>query len=217
MTDRRSQAAVALIGGVLTMLPSLAVWPASAADAPEAAERFTHVAGINLAELPSFDELALRFGFSFVTQSGDAADFEARACYQTFDKKTVLEFFHGEVDWGFTFRKPMRNDLHCHSSAALNEGSMSIAGVELGMKKSAYERLVGKPQKGSVNHSENVFEYVHTLTDTELNEMVERGQQNGYPHSDSEELRHWDVGITLSASFAKGRLTSFRVDRVETN
>jgi hypothetical protein len=199
------------------MLAVVAVWPARAADAPEAAERFTHVAGINLADLPSFEELALKFGFSLVTQSGDAGDYEARACYQTLDKKAALEFFHGEVDWGFTLRTPMRNDLHCHSSAALNQGAMSIAGVELGMAKSAYERVVGKPQKGSVNHSENVFEYVHTLTDTELNEMVERGQKSGYPQSHPEELRHWDVGITLSASFIKGRLTSFRVDRVETN
>ena len=199
------------------MLAIVAVGPLRAADAPEAAERFTHVAGINLADLPTFDELALRFGITLVAQSGDAGDYEARACYQTLDKKAVLEFFHGEVDWGFTLRSPMHNDLHCHSSAALNDGSISIAGVELGMEKSAYERLVGKPQKGSVNHSENVFQYVHTLTDTELSEMVERGQKNGYPQSDPEELRHWDVGITLSASFAKGRLTSFRVDRVETN
>ncbi len=194
-----------------------AVWPACAADTPEASERFTHVAGINLADLPSFDELALKFGPSLVTQSGDAGDYEARACYQTLDKRVVLEFFHGEVDWGFTLRSPMRNDLHCHMSAALKTGSMSIGGVELGMEKSAYEKLVGLPQKGSVNHNENVFEYVHTLTDTELNEMVERGRKNGYPQSDPEELRHWDVGITLSASFKKGRLRSFRVDRVETN
>jgi hypothetical protein len=199
------------------MFAVVAFWPASAADAPEAAERFTHVAGINLADLPSFDQLSLRFGVSLVTQSGDAADYEARACYQTLDKKAVLEFFHGEVDWGFTLRAPMRNDAHCHSAAALNKGSMSIAGVELGMEKSAYERLVGKSQKGSEYHSENVFEYVHTLTDTELNEMVARGQKNGYPQSDPEELRHWDVGITLSASFKNGHLTSFRVDRVETN
>jgi hypothetical protein len=34
-----------------------------------------------------------------------------------------------------------------------------------------------KSQKGSEYHSENVFEYVHTLTDTELNEMVARGSK----------------------------------------
>jgi hypothetical protein len=47
--------------------------------------------------------------------------------------------------------------------------------------------------------------------------MAERGRQSGYPQNDPEELRHWDVGITLSASFAQGHLTSIRVDRVETN
>jgi hypothetical protein len=203
----------------LTVLAAVtAVWPAPPADATDtAAERFTHIAGINLADLPSFDELALRFGPALVTHSGDAGDFEARACYQTLDKRVVLEFFHGEVDWGFALRSPMRNDAQCHASAALKAGSMSISGVELGMEKSAYERVVGKPQKSTVNHIENVFEYVRTLTDKELSEMVKRDQKNGYPQSDPEELRRWDVGITLNASFTNGRLTSFRVDRVETN
>jgi hypothetical protein len=129
----------------------------------------------------------------------------------------VLEFFHGEVDWGFTLRTPTRNDLHCLPSEALGGGSISVAGIKLGMRKAAYAQVVGNSQKGSANHSENVFQYVHTLTDTELNAMAERGRQSGYPQNDPEELRHWDVGITLSASFAQGHLTSIRVDRVETN
>jgi hypothetical protein len=217
VSPRCFEVAIARIARVLAMLAAVAVWPARAADVPEAAERFTHVGGISLADLPKFDELASRFGISPVTQSGDAADYEARICYQTLDKKTVLEFFHGEVDWGFTLRTPMRNDLHCLPSAALSGTSISVAGIELGMQKSAYARLVGKSQKGSVNHSENVFQYVHTLTDTELNTMAERGRKSGYPQSDPEELRHWDVAITLSASFTQGHLMSFRVDRVETN
>jgi hypothetical protein len=199
------------------MLAAVAIWPARAADGPEAAERFTQVSGINLADLPSFDELASRFGISPVTQSGDAADYEARTCYQTLDKMAVLEFFHGEVDWGFTLRTPMRNDLHCLPSAALGGSPISVAGIKLGMRKSAYARLVGESQKGSVNHSENLFQYVHTLTDTELNAMAERGRKSGYPQNDPEVLRHWDVVITLSASFVQGHLTSLRVDRVETN
>jgi hypothetical protein len=89
------------------MLAAMALWPTHAANAPEAAERFTHVAGINLADLPSFDELVSRLGFSPVAQSGDGADYEARVCYQTLDKKVTLVFFHGEVDWGFTLRAPI--------------------------------------------------------------------------------------------------------------
>jgi hypothetical protein len=157
---------------LMLALAALAVWPARAVNTPEAAERFTHVAAINLADLPSFDELASRFGVSPVTQSGDAGDYEARTCYQTLDKKAVLEFFHGEVDRGFRLRVPMRSDVHCASSAALNSPMLSIAGITLGMEKSAYERLVGKPQKGSANRSEKAFQYVHTLTDRELKAMV---------------------------------------------
>jgi hypothetical protein len=189
-SPRCYEATIARIARVLAMLAAVAIWPARAADAPEAAERFTHVSGINLADLPSFDELASRFGVSLVTQSGDAADYEARACYHTLDKKAVLEFFHGEVNWGFVLRTPMRNDLHCLSSAALGGSSISVAGIKLGMRKSAYARLVGESQKGSLNHSENLFQYVRTLTDTELNAMAERGRKSGYPLNDPEELRH---------------------------
>ena len=206
------------IAAILAVLSALAALrPTLAADAREAAERFTHVGGISLADLPSFEKLASRFGVSPVVESGDAGDYEARACYYSLNKKAVLEFFHGEVDWGFILRSPTRKDLHCPSSATLNDASMSIAGVELGMEKSAYEGLVGRPQRGSVSHTENVFQYVHTLTDTELSELLERGRRNGNSQSDPEELRHWDVAITLSASFTKGHLASFRVDRVETN
>jgi hypothetical protein len=217
MMRRCSRSSIAPIASALTILAVAAVWSARAAAAPEPAERFTHVAGINLADLPSFDALASRFGVAPVAQSGDGADYEARACYQTSNKRVVLEFFHGEVDWGFTLRTPKRTDLHCRSSAALNVSSVSIAGLELGIGKSVYERLVGKPQHDSASHNENVFRYVRTLTDTELTEMVERGRKNSYPQSDPEDLRRWDVAITLSASFTRGRLTSFSVGQVETN
>jgi hypothetical protein len=205
------------IARVFAMLAVLTIWPASAADAPEAAERFTHVSGINLADLPSFDELASRFGISPVSQSGDAAEHEARVCYQTLDRKAVLEFFHGEVNWGFRLRTPMRNDRQCLPSAALGGSSISVAGIKLGMRKAAYAQLVGKSQKGPASHSENVFQYVHTLTDSELSAMSERARKSGYPQSEIVDLRHWDVRITLSASFAQRQLTSLRVVRVETN
>ena len=142
LKPRYSQVVIANIASIIIMLAAVAVRPTRAAELPEAAERFTHVAGIKLADLPSFDELASRFGVSPITESGDGAGYEARACYQTLDKTAVLEFFHGEVDWGFKLRMPMSNDIHCPPSAELNDGSVSIAGIELGIEKSAYETLV---------------------------------------------------------------------------
>jgi hypothetical protein len=68
LSPRCSEAAIARIARALTMFAAVAVWPTRAADGPEAAERFTHVAGVNLADLPSFDELASRFGTSPVAQ-----------------------------------------------------------------------------------------------------------------------------------------------------
>lgn len=211
------EVAISRIARGFAMLAAVAVWPISAAEAPEAAERFTHIVGVNLSELPSFDALAARFGVSHVTQSGDAGSYEARICYRTLDNRAVLEFFHGEVDWGYTLRVPKSDDFRCAPSGALVGDSISVAGIKLGMEKSAYTRLVGKSDKESANYRENRFEYVRTLTDAELNAKVDRNFKNGNPQGDPEGLRHWDVGIELSASFKQGRLTSFRVDRVETN
>lgn len=199
------------------MIAAVAAWPVYAADEPEAAERFTHIVGVNLSELPSFDALAVKFGVSQVAQSGDAGGYEARVCYRTLDNRVVLEFFHGEVDWGYALRVPTHDDLRCVPSGALGGMPISVAGIKLGMEKAAYIRLVGKPDKESANHNENRFEYVHTLTDAELHAITDQNFKNGYPQGDPEGLRHWDVGIELSASFKHGRLTSFRVDRVETN
>ena len=80
-SPRCPKVTIARIARLLALLGAVTIWTARAADAPKAAERFTHVSGINLADLPSFDELALKFGISPVTQSGDAAGYEARTCY----------------------------------------------------------------------------------------------------------------------------------------
>ena len=74
LQPRCSPAGRTYTASVLTMLAAVAFWPTHAANAPEAAEQFTHVAGINLADLPSFDELAARFGFSPFARSGDHAE-----------------------------------------------------------------------------------------------------------------------------------------------
>ncbi len=53
------------------------------------------------------------------------------------------------------------------------------------------------------------------LNDLELDKMVSESTKNGYPPTDREALRHWDVDISVSATFADDRLTIFAVDRTE--
>jgi len=184
---------------------------------PQEAERFTRIAGFNLADLPSFEDYAQKLGGSQVESSGDAGKFDTRVCYRSADGDLVVELFHGEVDWGFSMHAPRAQDEKCPIAQALTADQLNIAGVALGMTVAQYQALTGKPSRVQGHRIKNIFEYTHVLTDAELNEMVERHQRNGYSTQDPEELRRWDVGITLAAIFLAGHLTSFTVDRVETN
>jgi len=185
--------------------------------APQDAERFTHIAGINLADLPSFEDLAKIFGSSHISHTGDAADSDSRVCYRTVDGNAAIEFFRGEVDWGFLLRVAHPSDRRCPISKANVSAGLVIAGVSLQMSRAAYMKVTGKPSEDDANQVKHKFQYVHVLTDTELSEQVQRGISNGYPLSDPEDWRRWDVVISLTAKFTKGRLSSFTVYRVETN
>lgn len=196
---------------LLILIPTIAI------AAPQNAERFTHIAGINLSDLPSLKSLQKIFGPSVIIQSGDAGDYDARICYQTPDKKAVVKFFHGEVDWGFLIRKPQKKDNQCPVSEKLQMRGLSVAGISLGMDKSKYIQIVGKPTRKTHNRVENEFDYIHTLTDGELRQLLKRRRKNGYPPTNPENLRHWNLEIYTSAIFTKGLLTSFTVIRIETN
>ena len=195
----------------------LALMCSYASAAPQDAERFTHIAGFNLEELYSFDDLAGKFGKSKIDSSGDASNYEARVCYKASDGKAIIIFFHGEVDWGFTIRKPIKSDSQCPKSNALTPSKINVAGISLGMGKSEYIKLVGKPQSSNAEHIKHEFQYVHTLTDQELKEMREKSLKNGYKENSPEEWRKWDVIISLDATFEENHLTAITIYRVETN
>lgn len=200
------------------LLTLLILVPVIAFAASQDAERFTHIAGVNLSDLPALEELQKIFGTGSITESGDAGDYDARICYRTSDEKAVVEFFHGEVNWGFVLRIPEPHDDKCPISKELEARGLSISEISLGMDEAKYRQIMGKPNKETSNSLEHYFKYVHTLTDTELKQMVERNRKNGYPPSNPEDLRRWDVGIYISAIFTKGHLTSFTVNRsTETN
>jgi hypothetical protein len=184
---------------------------------PQEAERFTHIAGFSLADLPSFEDYAQKLGGSQVESSGDAGEFDTRVCYRSAGGDSVVALFHGEVDWGFSVHVPRAQDKKCPIAQALTADQLNIAGVALGMTIAQYQALTGKPSSIQGHRIKKIFEYTHILTDAQLSEMVEMHQRNGYPTQSPEELRRWDVGITLSATFLAGHLTSFTVDRVETN
>lgn len=184
---------------------------------PEQAERFAHIAGFNLADLPSVEALANVFGPSPVAQSGDASTYDERVCYRSQDGSKIVEFFHGEVQWGFTIRMPTEAPGKCPTSAALTPEVATIAGVTLGMTKKEYEARVGHPAKATAQRVQHQFQYVHVLSDKEIAEEMDRLRKKGHNDIDAEAWRRWDVSITLEGTFRNGRLVSFTVTRVETN
>ncbi|MDB5973414.1 MAG: hypothetical protein JWR07_174 [Nevskia sp.] len=191
--------------------------PIPAKAAPADAERFTQIAGFKLVNLFSFDELAGKFGPSPVITSGDAATFDARVCYQTADRTAAVDFFHGEVNWGFKIHKPRKTDTHCPVSKRLTLEDIAVAGITLGMGRADYRKLTGKSGGKAAHYIHHEFRYVHTLTDNELEALLQRSQSNEPIAGSAESLRQWDVSITLDATFKQHHLTSFTVDRAETN
>jgi hypothetical protein len=202
---------------ILVLLAAAAMVPCKAPADPMDAERFTHIAGFNLADGPSFDDYGRKFGSTPVDSTGDGAESESRVCYRSVQGDMVVEFFHGEVDWGFSLRRPRKGGGRCPIATGLSDDQLRIEGVALGMRVFQYKEKTGKPASETASRIKHRFEYVHVLTDAELGEMMATRRKNGYPPESQEALRRWDVGITLTGDFANGRLVSFSVDRVETN
>lgn len=182
---------------------------------PQDAEIFTHIAGFNLANY-SFDALAEKFGANKVVASGDASTADFRVCYKTSDEKAVVTFFHGELNWGFTLSKIGNADKHCTKTDALTPEQLNIAGIQLGMDKEAYRKVVGKPHSENGDHIQHEFSYVRILTDSELKDLIDSSKKNG-KEINPDDYRQFDVFIGLDAFFTDGHLSRFSVTRVESN
>ena len=191
--------------------------PQASLASPRKAEKYTHIAGFNLADYYSFAALARKFGKSKIVSTGDGAESDSRVCYRTSNGKRVVIFFSGEINQGFTVRYPTRTDARCPMAHSLTQAQTRIAGIELGMSKARYLRTVGRPSKVTPHSVSHTFQYVHRLTDKELKAQLGDYCKNGCSKEDIEGLRNWDVGIWLNAAFTHGRLTSFTVNRAEQN
>lgn len=184
---------------------------------PQAAERFTHLLGVNLANGIDFEQLAKRFGASPVVKTGNAENYDARVCYRSADDKAVVEFAQGEVNYQFVVRDVMDKDARCPVSKAIAASQLNVAELKLGMSQAAFEKLLGKPTRSVADRLTYQFEYTHTLSDAEIAKLMEKARKEGYDSDKPADLRNWDVNIFIQAGFKGGRLGSLLVDRVETN
>ncbi|MGH8371766.1 MAG: hypothetical protein ACRETO_03440, partial [Gammaproteobacteria bacterium] len=135
------------------------VYPAFAAVSPQAAERFTHLLGVNLASGIDFNEIAKRLGASTVIQRNDAETPDTRVCYRTAGGKQTVEFFHGDINAGFALRDVLSKDSHCPVSRAITADKLKVAELSLGMPRAAFETLLGQPANTTPNGLTYQFQY----------------------------------------------------------
>lgn len=183
----------------------------------ERAERFTRIAGIRLADEPGLARIQQRLGRGHVTRTGDAAEFQARVCYRSAHGGTVVALFHGEVDWGFVLRRATGHDAACPMNGRLDDATLSVAGIRLGMTRAAFRQRVGPARGVGPHHLHAHFQYMHVLSDVELSKRLKQPITSGsFPAGAGDALR-WHVDIFVDGTFAGDRLVSFTVDRVEVN
>lgn len=192
-------------------------YPVFAAVSPQAAERFTHLLGVSLADGMDFNALAKRFGASPVVQTDDAETPDSRVCYRTTDGRNTVEFFHGEINYGFALHAATNKDARCPVSKTIAANNLKIAELSLGMPQAAVQTLLGNPTSTAPDHLVYQFQYVHTLTDAQVATKLAEARKDGYDSDKAEDLRNWNVGIYIQAGFKDDRLSSLVVDRVETN
>lgn len=191
--------------------------PAGADVTPQAAERFTHLLGVSLASGIDFNDLAKRFGVTPVIQNNDAETPDARVCYRSADGKVAIEFFHGDINAGFTLRDALAKDSRCPVSKAITANKLKVAKLSLGMLRTAFGTLLSKPANTTRNGLTYQFQYVYSLTDAQVAAALAEARKQGYDSDKPEDLRHRNVGIYIQAGFNGERLSSLVVDRVETN
>lgn len=196
----------------------LATCTAVADITPQAAERFTHLLGVNLADGIDFNTLAERFGASPVTrtETGDASNTVSRVCYRSTDGRAVVLFADGDVDYQFVMRNATAADSHCPVSRTITATQLNVAGIMLGMPQNALEALLGKPVSMAGGRLTYQFQYVHTLTDDQIAALIEKAREQGYDSDKPADMRNWNVVIYIQAAFTQDRLASLLVDRVET-
>jgi hypothetical protein len=192
-------------------------YPAFAAVTPQAAERFTHLLGVNLAGGIDFNDLAKRLGPSPIVQTNDAETPDTRVCYRSADGKATVEFFHGDINAGFTLREALSKDAHCPTSKAITANKLRVAELSLGMPRAGLETLFGKSANTTPNGLTYQFQYVYSLTDAQVAAALAEARKQGYDSDKPEDLRNRNVGIYIQAGFKDDRLSSLVVDRVETN
>ncbi len=167
----------------------------------------------------SYSEIRRKYGETAVKETGDAADAVSRVCYFTSDNSAVFEFYQTEVSQGFTFRLPDPQDrMNCSPSKRLSSKDLNVNGVKLGLKREAYESLIGHTSTSpgitvdcnptSISHD---FSLTKFYTGAEVAAILNHSRSKTVFQVSDREDGYLDSNISLHAYFSEARLIKFDV------
>lgn len=171
-------------------------------------ERFTSYAGFQLG-IGTLDDVRQRLGAADVIQTGDGGESETRVCYRVSGGN--VSFLSGEmgddVDLiGLSIsRAPRENCASWPSDRAVP--ALAISGLRPGMTKQQFESVVGVQviwQKDDDGYA--FFESRRKPTREEW----------AFMPADIRDDAMYDVSVTVTGSFADGKLVEIEVWKIET-
>ena len=180
----------------------------STAFAGNDGERFTSYAGFQLG-VGTLDDVQHRLGAADAVHSGDGGESGTRICYRVPDG--VISFLAGEIGGeseltGFSISTAPRRECASWPSGRPIP-AMSVSGLRPGMTKQQFESMVGVQvdwQKDGNGYA--FFESRRKPTQEELALLP----------ADIRGDAMYDVSVTVTGSFAHGKLAEIEVWKVET-
>ncbi|MCE5263695.1 MAG: hypothetical protein LLG97_09195 [Deltaproteobacteria bacterium] len=186
------------------------------AEAEDVGARFTSFAGFDLGTV-TLAGVQRRLGPAQLIETGDAGEYTASVCYTV--PGGVVMFFAGELDGpehglgGFGFAKETDRKPCSKWRTTLAVPNLVIGGLRLGLSVSEFTSIVGVPVRIEGQKYYAFFEGKRAMTKQEMQRlpqevqgMVKTGKQQN----------HFDVVVSVVATFSAGRLQELRIWKTET-
>jgi hypothetical protein len=188
----------------------------SSCFAQDSGQRFTRFSRFSLGN-GTLSEIAASLAPVEMEKTGDAGEFMASICYRT--REGFVAFLAGEMDGpehtlgGILVSKNAVRSPCSDWPAKISPPRLAVNHLRLGMSIGEFKRIVGQPISWSDGWAIASFDSKRKLTTGEL----ERQQPDVQATMKQGNMQdYFDVSITVSARFIKGRLQEFRVWKVET-
>lgn len=183
--------------------------------AAQSGAQFTSFAGFDLGKV-TLAQVAESLGPAKVVETGEAGEYEAKICYRV--QGGAIYFLSGEMGgraldllgFGISGAPGSRS---CAEFRGREAPPLALGGLRLGLSKDEFSRVVGRKVRWEGNVGRVAFESHRPITATEfasLPQVVKEASQAGQLQD------YFDVVVSVVGTFTGGKLSEFRVWKVET-